>query len=108
MKRFTVKITVQDEGYKKEYGFDKRLEEGMEFDSFVLIGINEGKQDHVAFGAVSPVDVAASLAADEDLQEATLIAKGMIDALNVRRRQSDRVRRIPMGIIIEGINGEKE
>ena len=77
-KKYRIRIECTDAEEQKR--FDEELEDGVECDGFALIA-NKGKTKGSAIlHDISMIDLACLIAGNEDLMEASIIAKAMDEA----------------------------
>lgn len=85
MYKYRIKVEAIGEGECKEM-LDEKLTEGIECNGFVIIGDRDEQGDIIRHD-VNDIDIAGLIAEDADMLSASLIAKAMKDAYELKKKE---------------------
>lgn len=85
MYKYRIKVEAIGEGECKVM-LDEKLTEGIECNGFVILG-DRDKQGAIIKQDVNDIDIAGLIAEDADMLGASLIAKAMTDACELKKKE---------------------
>ena len=85
MYKYRIKMEAIGEGECKDM-LDEKLTEGIECNGFVIIGDRDEQGDIIRHD-VNDIDIAGLIAEDADMLSASLIAKAMKDAYELKKKE---------------------
>lgn len=86
MYKYRIKVEAIGEAECKDM-LDEKLTEGIECDGFVILGDRDHKQGAIIKHGVNDIDIAGLIAEDADMLGASLIAKAMKDACELKKKE---------------------
>lgn len=86
MYKYRIKLEAIGEGECKDM-LNEELTEGIECDGFVILCNRDHKQGAIVKYNVNDIDIAGLIAEDADMLGASLIAKAMKDAYELKKRE---------------------
>lgn len=86
MYKYRIKVEAIGEGECKDM-LDEKLTEGIECNGFVILGNMDHKKGVTVKHDVNDIDIAGLIAEDANMLSASLIAKAMKDAYELKKKE---------------------